>query len=243
LANHSEGILAPRVAIMQPYLFPHMPYFQLIHSVDTFVFLDDVQWISRGWINRNRILVDGRAFTFTVPVAKHPRSARICSVELAPGEAWHNLMSRRLGHAYARAPYLAQVRELVARVAHSSDETAAGLAIGSIQQVCEYLGLRKQFLRSSRCSPESAELRAGQRLITVARELRCGHFINSEGGRGLYTTEMFAAAGLTLSFLSSEIVTYPQSGHEFVGGLSILDALVWNPPDTVREWLGRYALV
>ena len=44
-----------KIAIMQPYLFPYIGYFQLINSVDKFVVLDDVQYMKGGWINRNRI--------------------------------------------------------------------------------------------------------------------------------------------------------------------------------------------
>ena len=49
------------VAIMQPYFLPYIGYFQLLAAVDTFVVLDDVNYINRGWINRNRLLINGVA--------------------------------------------------------------------------------------------------------------------------------------------------------------------------------------
>jgi len=33
------------LAVMQPYLFPYLGYFQLVHAADTFVFYDDVNFI------------------------------------------------------------------------------------------------------------------------------------------------------------------------------------------------------
>ena len=52
-------IAAPTVAIMQPYLFPYIGYFQLIAAVDQFVIYDTVKYTKKGWINRNRFLRDG----------------------------------------------------------------------------------------------------------------------------------------------------------------------------------------
>ena len=57
-----------KVAIMQPYLFPYLGYWQLIKSVDTFVILDDVNFIKRGYINRNSILVNNNVHMFSVPI-------------------------------------------------------------------------------------------------------------------------------------------------------------------------------
>ena len=56
------------VAIMQPYVFPYVGYFSLIHASEAFVFYDDVSFIKQGWINRNRILINGVVSYFTIPV-------------------------------------------------------------------------------------------------------------------------------------------------------------------------------
>src|SRR5690554_7239133 len=59
-----------KIAVMQPYLFPYIGYFQMINAVDKFVFYDDVNFIKQGWINRNRILLNNRDFLFTVPLKR-----------------------------------------------------------------------------------------------------------------------------------------------------------------------------
>ena len=57
-----------KIAIMQPYLFPYLGYFQLINAVDKFIVYDDVAFIKQGWINRNNILLDQKKHLFSVPV-------------------------------------------------------------------------------------------------------------------------------------------------------------------------------
>ena len=55
-----------KVAIMQPYLFPYIGYWQLINAVDIFVIFDDVNFIKKGYINRNTILVGEAGHQFTL---------------------------------------------------------------------------------------------------------------------------------------------------------------------------------
>lgn len=57
-----------KLAIMQPYLFPYIGYFQLINAVDKFIFYDDVNFIKQGWVNRNRILICEKIHYFTFPL-------------------------------------------------------------------------------------------------------------------------------------------------------------------------------
>src|SRR6185312_5440952 len=78
---------AMNLAIMQPYLFPYLGYFQLIGCCDTFVIYDDVQFIKNGWINRNRILMNGAAHWLTMPVQRDDHGLPINRRHYAGG-AW-----------------------------------------------------------------------------------------------------------------------------------------------------------
>lgn len=68
MAGLADRLAEKRVAVMQPYLFPYIGYFQLIHAVDCFVLFDDVNYIVRGWVNRNRILAGEGDLLFTLPL-------------------------------------------------------------------------------------------------------------------------------------------------------------------------------
>ena len=66
-----------KVAVMQPYFVPYIGYFRLINAVDKFVLLDDVNYINRGWINRNRILLGERPHTITIPLKGASQNKKI----------------------------------------------------------------------------------------------------------------------------------------------------------------------
>ena len=59
-----------KLGIMQPYFMPYLGYWQLINAVDKYVLLDDVNFIMRGYINRNNILINGASHLFSIPLVK-----------------------------------------------------------------------------------------------------------------------------------------------------------------------------
>ena len=91
-----------RIAIMQPYTFPYLGYFQLINAVDTFVFYDDVNFIKRGWINRNNILVNGQGSLFTIPLLKASQNKQINEVEVVFDEKWKNQFFKSIEYNYKK---------------------------------------------------------------------------------------------------------------------------------------------
>ena len=66
-----------KVAVMQPYAFPYFGYLQLMKAVDHFVFMDDVTFIKKGWMNRNKLIANGEEQIFTIPVSKISQNKKI----------------------------------------------------------------------------------------------------------------------------------------------------------------------
>ena len=71
-----------KAAIMQPYFLPYIGYFQLINAVDVFVVYDDVNYIKKGWINRNNILVNGEGFLFNIPLQEVSQNKSINQINI-----------------------------------------------------------------------------------------------------------------------------------------------------------------
>src|SRR6476620_3783147 len=141
-----------RVAIMQPYLFPYLGYFQLIAAADTFVVYDDVAFIRRGWINRNRLNVDGSATYFTVPIddASQHRSIRETNLQSGQYSHWRRKFFGTIDAWYRRASSYALIRPLLETVfAEGEDGTIADLARRSLRAVCDYCGIATRFVETS----------------------------------------------------------------------------------------------
>lgn len=240
MTNSSGG---GRLAIMQPYLFPYLGYFQLIAAVDKFVFYDDVAFVNRGWINRNRILVDGKARLFTAPLCQASQNRLICEIELSAAEypRWKSKFLRTIDAAYSRAPQFQPTRELLDSVLGCGARTIGELARSSVNAVSTMLGLTTRIERTS-MAYENGHLRAQERILDICARERTTLYINPPGGRELYSSEEFATRGMYLRFIRSRLPEYPQLGYPFVPALSILDVLMFNPIETVRGMMTEYDL-
>lgn len=229
------------VAIMQPYFFPYLGYFQLVQAVDDFVFYDDVMFIKKGWINRNRILLQGQEFLFTIPLEKQSQNKSIRESNVAWGTDFANKFLAQLESAYKKSPQYAQVLPLVQQLFSEKPESMADLAGKSIELVWQYLGQQKRFHYSSKLPNNQVDGRA-ERLIHLTQQLGSSKYINALNGQELYQKDFFAAKGIELLFIKPTLSPYQQANvSEFIPGLSMLDVLMWNEPQVVNQMLEKYS--
>ena len=228
---------------MQPYLFPYIGYWQLLNAADEFVILDDVQYINRGWINRNRILVDGRDHLFTFSVEKAAQTKKInerfFSADFPLEKA---KFLKKLQFAYAKAPFFADVLELIGR---SLDFSGGNIAVNlgkNLAVIAEYLGIDTKvcFASDIACNKE---LKAQDYIMELTRKREGDSYINPIGGMELYDREVFRQNGIRLHFLQCGPISYKQGTAAFIPNLSIIDVLMFNSRDEMKEMLGRYELL
>jgi hypothetical protein len=233
-----------RVAIMQPYVFPYLGYYQLLHAADRFVCFDDVNFIKKGWINRNRILLNGGAYTFTIPIAGASQNNTIRASIIADDPSWKPKLLANITHAYRKAPCFEAVFPAVEHLVLGAQGSIADMAEASLNMVRERLSLPVTLHRSSELG-RPADLKGQERIIAVAAQHGATTYINPANGANLYDAARFAEAGMELRFLRmNSDVTYPQYGHAgFEPHLSILDALMNCSAIDLAALLSRYALL
>ena len=231
-----------KVAIMQPYFFPYIGYFQLINAVDNFVFYDDVNFINRGWINRNRILVNEQPAYFTIPLLKASQNKSICETEIIQNKDYLKIL-RTIEMTYKKAPYFHAVFTLVNEVFNKEYKTLAEITIKSVKSCCEYLDIKTQFYVASEDFATTKGLERAERLQTICKQLHANQYINALGGQELYSKEDFTKEKIQLQFIQSKAITYKQFGNHFVPWLSIIDVLMFNSKEEVKELLNQFELI
>ncbi|MCA9171698.1 MAG: WbqC family protein, partial [Planctomycetales bacterium] len=93
------------VGLMQPYFFPYVGYFDLIHEVDLWVVFDTVQYIRRGWMNRNRVLHPDTGWQYiNVPIDRCPQTTAIEQVQIVATHDWRSRILGQLQHYRRHAP-------------------------------------------------------------------------------------------------------------------------------------------
>jgi hypothetical protein len=227
-----------KLGIMQPYFLPYIGYYQLVEAVDCFVVYDNIKYTKKGWINRNRLLLDGIDRMFTIPL--HSASDRLDVVERQISHEFdRGKLLNRFREAYGRAPHFSTVWPLIERVVANPETALFGFIFESIRAVCSSLHIETRLVRSSSIAIDHS-LRGKDKVLALCDALGATHYINSVGGAELYSRDEFAGRGVALSFLKPDAIEYPQFDHAFVPWLSIADVLMFNGFDRTRALLRNW---
>lgn len=227
-----------KLAVMQPYLFPYLGYYQLVFCSDIFVFYDDVTYIKGGYINRNAILSQNKAQRFTIPVPGASSNVLIKDLNFSPDV--RKVLSS-IQQSYSKATFFADVYPIVEKVLTQSNRNVADLCRNSVSAVFEYLGINKQFHFSSELSYDRT-LSPADKLVQMCKLFQCEEYINSPGGQALYSKEFFSSQNVALNFIFQKNVQYKQGASDYTPYLSIIDVLMWNSIEECRKLLLDYEL-
>lgn len=232
-----------RVASMQPYLFPYVGYFQLLHCADIFVLLDDVAFIQKGWVNRNRILVGQQAHLFTIPLAGSSQNRLIKDISLLPDLRTRRKLLATIEQAYRGASEFEQVFPLLTELLHAPESDLTTLVLDSLARIQAHLGQPLPTIVRSSAINKDPQLTGQERILALCQALGATEYVNMLGGAALYSAADFAGRGIALRLLQPTLTPYAQGSAAFVPGLSIIDVLMHNSPAHVRELFGQGVLL
>lgn len=231
-----------KLGIMQPYLFPYVGYYQLIGAVDTFVVYDDVNYIKGGWINRNSILVEGKAEIFTLQLVHKSPNKLINEIEVVPEGNNRRKILTMVAAAYQKAPMYPAVFPFIEDIVMNNEKSLSEYLYHSLVKVTTYLGLHTTLIKSSEIA-KSTRLKAEEKVLDICSRLKSNTYVNAIGGRALYTKENFLKKNNILKFIKMKDIEYTQYGNAFVPNLSIIDVMMFNTKLEITAMLKKYSLL
>ncbi len=231
-----------RLAIMQPYFLPYIGYLQLMNAVDKFVLYDDVNYINKGWINRNRVLVNGQEYLFTIPLKDASQNKLINEIYLSNDPKWRGKLLKTLEQAYKKAPFYLTAFAVTEKIINLDAEKVSDWIAAGFGVLADCLEIQTEIVPSSDIY-QNTHLKAQERIMDICQQEKAQHYINPIGGVELYDKKVFEEAGMRLNFIKSKPVVYPQFKNEFVPWLSIVDIMMFNDVSTIKGFLNDYELV
>ena len=234
--------MGKKLVIMQPYFMPYIGYFQLMKHADTFIFLDDVNFINRGWINRNKILVNFTAKYITIPLKKASQNKLINQIEIADDASWKSKMLKTIEFNYKKAPNFESAFGLIQEVLNDQSKSIADFNFNANQLLVKFLELNTKLSSSSR-EFNNRHLKGKDRILDICKKEGADEYINLPGGKALYSNDEFTEAGIQLRLLEPQSIKYTQyKKEEFTPWLSIIDVIMFNTIEEVNQLLNKYDL-
>jgi len=240
LITNKESI---SLGIMQPYLFPYIGYFQLIKACDKFVIYDDVQYIKGGWVNRNRLLINGQDKYFNLPIKKGSTYLNINERRLSENISKDiKKILNQISNSYRKAPFFLETFSFIEEVFSCNEVDLEKFIFNSLESTCDLLKIKSSIIHSSKIN-YNRQLSGQDRVIEINKAERSTCYINAIGERDLNENEYFKKNKISLKFMSSNPIIYKQFNNEFIANLSIIDVLMFNSVETIQEYLSEYDLV
>ena len=224
------------VAILQSNYIPWKGYFDLIRSVDEFIFFDDVQFTRRDWRNRNLIKTPNGLKWLTVPVEVSGRFTQKISETIISGNSWRNEHLKTLLLNYKKSSYFSEVYCLVEPIYLNTEvRNISFLNQAFIKAILKYLSIETQISDST-----SFEVEVGrsERLASICQQAGATHYVSGPSAKKYIDEDIFRRRGVRVCWFDyGEYPQYPQLWGEFVHNVSILD-LIFNCGNLAVDFMG-----
>lgn len=232
-----------KLSISQPYFFPYIGFFQLIDATDLMIVFDTVQYKRRSWMNRNRVLHPNKEFNY-IKVPVHKNEGLIKDVQIVSEFDWKKTIEGQLTVYAKKAPFYKEVMNLLNECFEVRSLNYSYVTIKYIQIICNYLEIDFHYEFLSKLNLNlPKEANPGEWSLLITKELQYGSYVNLPGGVDIFEEALFKKKGIELKFLNPNLNRYKQFNETFSSHLSIIDVLMWNSKDEVRNMIKKYQLL
>ncbi len=236
-----------KIAIMQPYFFPYIGYFQLINAVDKFIIFDVVQYIDKGWMNRNRILsqnLEKEWEYISVPIQNADKREIISHVKINNNQDWKNTILSKMTYCKKiRAPFYNKTLDVLTEIFNRKYNTLVDLNTKSLDIICEYLGIDFKYKIASQIDYDYSSVNAKDEwALQIAIQEKAQVYYNPIGGMEFFSKDKYLNNNIKIFFLQTGDIYYKQSRRNFVPNLSIIDIMMFNSPEEISNMLNDYIL-
>ena len=205
-----------KIAALQSCYLPWTGAFELINSVDKFVFFDDLQFTKRDWRTRNYLNANGSKLLINVPVQKHKLDTKIIDIKIDSRQKWFEKHYKSFYNFYSRSKYFDEYKYLLDYL-KMDWEYLYDLNRYTMETICDTLGMKTEIYYSERIDLKSDDKNG--RILEVVKELGGNHYITGPKAKNYIDESLFTDIKL-------EYMEYKTKNH-----FTVLDNIFNNGVD------------
>ena len=222
------------VSVHQPNYIPWLGYFYKIQNSDIFVILDDVQFIRRGFIHRNRIKSPQGGSWLTVPVeSKGNYDCGINEIKIKNELDWKENHLRSIEMHYKRSDFFLDFYDVFKSCLMKDYDKLSDLNIGIIKTICRLLNIKTEIILSSEFNINET---GTERIISICKAVGADTYLSGSGGAKYQDEKMFKDHSIKLVYSDFTDKPYKQLWGDFLGGLSVIDYIFNCGYKTENAW-------
>ncbi len=218
---------------------PYLGYWQLINCVDTFVLFDDVNFINKGYINRNKILLKSGPHNFSIPIQGASQNKKINELYLSDGMEKKKILTT-ISQGYKKSLNFDIIFPTINDIFNHDSIKLVDFIENSINAVCRILEINTRIEKSSDIDLKCSGF---EKVIPLCKYFDASIYTNPFGGISLYEKKDFLDSSINLKFIKTIPLEYTQLNKNFHPNISILDLLFNAPKESWPIHLNSYELI
>lgn len=248
-----------KLAIMQPYFFPYIGYFQLIRAVDKYIIYDNLNFIKDAWINRNRIPVKNSGITLiSVPLKSKSSFQKIRDTCIDNSQKWKDKLKKTIILNYQKSPMFEEVFPVIDKIIDYDTDKIAEFNFNLIRSISKYIGTKTMIETDSGKYMHIEDILGDNQLLSlrypdtdlrtirileICKQENADKFYNAIGGMELYSKDIFGSHNIELKFLKTSDLEYKQFKDSFIPHMSIIDVLMFNTVGQINNLMDKFELI
>jgi len=217
---------------MQPYFFPYIGYFQLIHCVDTYVNLDHVSFMKRSYMTRNVLKNNTR---INVNVSGGSQNKKCNEVYVNFENNYISKFLKTLENLYSKeSNYDSILNNIILPEFINRQITISEFNLNLIKRICNYLDVETKIINTSE---GLTNLKKGEGLKSITKKIGSNVYVNAIGGQSLYNKDDFKNDNIELNFIEMGNVDFDNKYS------SILDLLFRYDKSHIQKQIKNYKLI
>ena len=210
------------VIIRQPGYLPNLGFFKKVQSCDTFVFLDDIQFVKDRFDNRNRIRTKDGTTWLTVPVKRPVFKKNLNEILITNDIDWQRNHLNIIEEAYHDTPFFTTYWYSLQKILDKNWTKLIDLNMELIRYFMSALNLITCTVNSSTLKKSSNR---SQRLLDICKHLDASCYISGISGKDYLDEKIFHNSGIKIIYENFQHPTHKQIHGNFIENMSIIDLL------------------
>jgi hypothetical protein len=214
-----------RVAVLQSNYLPWKGYFDIINSVDIFVYYDEVQYTKNDWRNRNKLYGKNGEFWLTIPIQKDAVKQKISEVRIE-NPSWQEQHFKSIYLTYKRSPFFHQIEPLIHEVYIEKNwELLIDIDRYLIEKIARKVGIQTKFIDSKNFDLQGDRV---ERLVNLLKQVGASSYLSGPSAKDYLAGKEYIFAENNIDLLYKSYVSYkeyPQLCRPFLHGVSVIDVL------------------
>ena len=208
----------------QSTYLPWLGLFNKISNADQYVYFDDVQYLPKEWMNRNRIKgVNNNVIFLTVPVKKkHFLIKKTTDLLIDNSLPWRRKHLKSLEINYRKSLFFEKYIDEFVEIYKQEWDYLVDLNLHILKILLKLLGIQIKIVKLSELEVEGKK---SNLVLNVCKKLNANQFVFGEKGSDYAVIEDFNKNNIKPIFQNYIHPIYKQIGNKFISHLSVIDLL------------------